>query len=113
MKKLLILFVLLFSISAFSQLRFEEFPKDNQIILFKKQLKCLIEIDGHIFDNEKSKDPIYFEASLSGIKIYSKAKIYSKRECEKEKCEITHLTDCYFTPINIGNIAPPIKLLGD
>lgn len=104
MKKLIILLVLLFSISVFSQ---------SKTILFKKQLKGLIEIDGHTFDNEKHKDPIYFEASLSGIKIYSKEKTYSKRNCSSENCEIIHLTEYYFTSISIGNTFPPTNLLGN
>jgi len=100
--KTIILFLLI-SISSFGQLKFEEFPKDNQLILIKKQLKGLIEIDGHVFDNEKVKEPIIFEANLSGIKIYSKDKNYQKRECSKEKCEILHLEACQTTRIWTGS----------
>jgi len=60
---------------------------------YKTVLGCKIEIDGHIFDNKKSKDPIKFEADLNGITISDSKKQYEKRNCEIKECDILHLKE--------------------
>lgn len=62
-----------------------------------------IEIDGHIFDNKKSQDPIKLQATLSGVKIFDNKKKYNYRKCGKEKCEIIHLKEEIVTDTYIVN----------
>lgn len=90
MKKILITLVFGFSISTFAQsnLIFEDYPKNNTVILFEKTLSGEIEIDGHIFKNKDIK----IQASIIGIKIFDKNQEYQYRECDAEKCSIIHLT---------------------
>lgn len=89
MKKLLIIAVLMITSNLSAQSRF------NFIDYYKPSVKILIqgniEIDGHEFDNGKSKDPIKFEADLDGIKIYDSKNQYQKRKCDVEKCKVIHL----------------------
>lgn len=93
MKKILIILVMLLSLSTFGQSKtiFQEPDKNNTLILLLKTLDGQIEIDGHIFDNNKSKDPIQFEASLTGIKIFDAKREYQYRKCSIENCRIIHL----------------------
>ena len=55
------------------------------------KIKGTIEIDGHSFDNNKSKDPILFKATLDGIKIFDSKKEYQKRKCNIDSCKTIHL----------------------
>lgn len=55
------------------------------------KIKGIIEIDGHSFDNNKSKDPIIFKATLDGVKIYDSKKEYQKRKCNIDNCKTIHL----------------------
>jgi len=71
----------------FSSAIFAQEPK------YKTVLDCKIEIDGHVFENKKSKDPIKFEANLNGITLSDSKKQYEKRECNIKECDILHLKE--------------------
>jgi len=90
MKKLIIAVVLLITANLSAQ------SKSFNIIDYDKPyldiiLQNKIEINGHTFDNELSKNPIRFEATLDGIKIYDSKREYQKRKCEIYKCKTIHL----------------------
>lgn len=97
MKKLFIIASLIFTANLSAQTIVKEYgilvreyssytPVKVEVVLLGK-----VEIDGHDFDNEKSKDPVKFEADLDGIKIYDSKREYQKRKCNIEKCKIIHL----------------------
>lgn len=99
MKKLFIIAVLIITANLSAQSRFNVVDYEKPHVSISIQGK--IEIDGHTFDNEKSKDPVIFEADLNGIKIYNSKTEYKKRKCDNEKCKVIHLQNkSYLTNIS-------------
>lgn len=97
MKKLIITFAILLANSAVAQTTLivsKTIEKSNlERIEVLVEIPGEIEIDGHVFDNKKSKNPVKLKATLSGVKIFDSKKEYIYRKCKKEKCEITHLKE--------------------
>jgi len=90
MKKLIIAIVLLITANLSTQSEsFNLIDYDKPYVDIRLQNK--IEINGHTFDNELSKNPIRFHATLDGIKIYDSKREYQKRKCEIDKCKTIHL----------------------
>ena len=92
MKKLFIIAALVLTANLHAQsngFNFVDYDKPYVNIVLQRT----IEIDGHTFDNKKSKDPIKFEADLDGVKIYDSKKEYTRRKCKQEICKIIHLED--------------------
>lgn len=54
-----------------------------------------IEIDGHVFCNDREENPIIFQANLDGIAIVdtSTGIKYEHRVCNKKGCKIIHLVE--------------------
>lgn len=75
-------------------------PSMNVFII--EPIKGMIEFDGHIFDNKKSKDPITFKATLQGITFSDKKCEYVYRKCSQANCEIIHLEKKSYM-LTIGN----------
>ncbi|MFV5696688.1 hypothetical protein ACM55G_14760 [Flavobacterium sp. LB3P122] len=105
MKNTILILAFLFSILSFGQshITFEKLPEGTKLILLVKELEGTIEIDGHIFDNKKSKDPIVIKATIEGVAIYDKKRKYSYRKCSLENCKTIHLGEkwLYNTSIRI------------
>lgn len=109
MKKLIITFAILLTNIAVAQsplIISKTIEKSNlERIEVLVEIPGEIEIDGHVFDNKKSKNPIHFRATLEGTKIYDSKKEYTYRKCGKEKCEITHLEEAsYYLNIKGNNL---------
>lgn len=88
MKKSLLIIFCLISLNGFGQTRYEK-------VYFQTKIPGLIEIDGHVFNNDTCSAPIYFIATFEKntfIELVSHKKYYFKR-CDKIGCEITHLTE--------------------
>lgn len=90
MKKIIIVFAILLANSAVAQTTLIV-SKTIERIEVLVEIPGEIEIDGHVFDNKKSINPIKFQATLSGTKIFDNKQDYTYRKCQKEKCEVTHL----------------------
>jgi hypothetical protein len=94
MKKHIIIIALVLSNYTFSQTKVnvDSFFKTGGLQEFTIIAKDdQVEFGGHIFDNNKSKDPIKFKASLEGMKIYDSKNEYQYRKCENQGCIIVHL----------------------
>ncbi len=70
----------------------------NYPILIRIIIPGDIELDGHIFKNDTSKEPIWYEANIDGVKIYNpiSGKEYDHRLCSKPNCKVIHLVDKYY-----------------
>lgn len=90
MKKLFIIAVLTITANLSAQSNSFDFI-DRVNASFDIELQNTIEIDGHTFENRKSKDPVRVKSNLDGIKIYDSKKEYQKRKCDIEKCKVIHL----------------------
>jgi len=98
MKKLII-GLLLFTVTISAQISIQDSHyMDERIKLtshsaieIETKLTGMFEIDGHLFNNKTAKDPIYFKATLDGIKIYDSKKEYHKRKCNVDSCKTIHL----------------------
>jgi hypothetical protein len=88
-------------------------------VFYRTKLSGLVEIDGHIFNNDTMKiNPIYYEATMSKISIYDNHYHYELRQCKKNYCEITHLTikdeeDIKFPQFNIQSRQRPFFIIDD
>lgn len=90
MKKLFITTILIASANLSAQYKKLDVI-DFENSSFDIELKGSIEINGHTFDNKKSKDPIRFKSNLEISEIYDSKREYQKRECDVEKCKVIHL----------------------
>lgn len=90
MKKLLIIAVLIITANLSAQSKAFDFI-DRTNASFDIELQNTVEIDGHTFVNQKSKDPVRVKSDLDGIKIYDSKREYQKRKCDTEKCKVIHL----------------------
>ncbi len=70
--------------------KFIPFTESNIVFM---RLLGLIEIDGHIFNNDTCSCPIIYKADLNGIEIKDTCTYieYKYRKCDKKDCPIIHL----------------------
>lgn len=112
MKKLFIIAVLIITanLSAQTLIQDSHYIKNGidvrenyKPILVDMRLKGFVEIDGHLFNNNTSKDPVNFKADLDGIKIYDSKKEYQKRKCNIENCKTIHLEPKTYSDMLLPN----------
>lgn len=89
MKTLLTLFLPAFCVTCFAQSPTSTINKKG----FEYRIKGLVELDGHLIQNDTCKIPFKLTVNLKGSKIIkcSDGIIYQERDCDKIGCEIIHL----------------------
>jgi len=80
----------------------------KEVLIFK--LTGIIEVDGHIFDNDTSRHAIYYIANLDGVTLKDTVSdiTFTHRTCTKPGCKIIHLEmeNTWTIPSNRGVIVP-------
>jgi hypothetical protein len=126
MKTIFIIISLLIAVSGFPQQKMNEkqaikeshIDFTTQYIFFT--IHGLVEIDGHTFLNDTCKNPVIFQATIDGIRIYRKSDSTTDlqhRICNKKGCKIIHLQEKQLpvltAPIPNWRTIPNIQLYND